>query len=386
LDLADWSTDQGSAELLKSDSAKPWRLRLADELASGAAILRSNLNLESAAFRHAVRLAACVALGEAIGRSLSWQRTYWLPMTVAIVLKPDFTATFSRGILRVAGTLTGLLAATALFHVMPVGVGAEILLVGALTFLLRWAGPANYGILTAAVSALVVMLIAVSGVAPKDVIVARGVNSVAGGALALMAYLVWPTWQRTQIRESMAAMLDAYREYFRRIGQIYLQPALRDENGLDNSRTAARLTRSNVEASIDRMSVEPGVTQDAMNAWNAMLASSHGLVNAMMAMEAALPSPEDGPPPDGFRAFCHDVEISLHSVSAALRGSKILARALPDLRESYRRMLQGGGFEHGRMALVAMEADRLTNRLNTLAEQVVKWVAMHPRPLTFGKR
>jgi uncharacterized membrane protein YccC len=350
------------------------------------AILRSNLNLESAAFRHAVRLAACVALGEAIGRSLSWQRTYWLPMTVAIVLKPDFTATFSRGILRVAGTLAGLLAATAVFHILPSRVGAEILLVAGLTFLLRWAGPANYGVLTAAVSALVVMLIAVSGVAPKDVIVARGVNSLAGGALALGAYLLWPTWQRTQIRETMATMLDAYRDYFRRVSKIYMQPALRDEDGLDDSRGEARLTRSNVEASIDRMSVEPGVTPEAMAAWNAMMASSHGLVNAMMAIEAAMPGPEDGPPPDGFRAFCHDVEISLHSVSAALRGSKILARALPDLRESYRRMLQCGSFESGRLALVAMEADRLTNRLNTLAEQVVKWVTLHPKGISFGRR
>lgn len=375
VDLASGSTDQGSAKLLRIDSAKPWHLRIADGLASSAAIVRSNLNLDSAAFRHALRLAACVAGGEGIGRSLNWERTYWLPMTVAIVLKPDFTATFSRGILRVAGTLAGLVFATGLFHILPPGVGAEIVVVALLAFLLRWAGPANYGILTAAVSALVVMLIAVSGVSPKDVIVARGVNTLAGGALALGVYILWPTWQRTQIGETMAAMLDAYREYFRRISQIYLQPAHRDEHGLGASRAAARLTRSNVQASIDRMTAEPAASRDAISSWNAILASSHGLINAIMAMEAALPGPAEGPPPDGLRAFCHDVEISLHSVSAGLRGSKILARALPDLRGAYRRMLQGNAFAAGRLALVAMEADRLTNRLNTLAEQTVKLTA-----------
>jgi uncharacterized membrane protein YccC len=232
------------------------------------------------------------------------------------------------------------------------------------------------------VSALVVVLIAVTGVAPKDVIVARGVNSLAGGALALTAYILWPTWQQRQIREVMAKMLDAYRDYFRRVSQVYLQPDMRDEDGLNASRSAARLTRSNVEASIDRMSVEPGVTRDAISAWSAMLASSHGLINAVMALEAAMPESDEGPPPDGFRAFCHDVEIALHSVSGSLRGSKILARALPDLREGYRRMIQGGDFTSGRMALVAMETDRLTNRLNTLGEQVVKWVTGHPVPIT----
>jgi uncharacterized membrane protein YccC len=380
--LARYSTERGNAEVVQQDRAKPWRLRLAGSFA----VLRSNVSLESAAFRHAIRLATCVALGEAIGRSLSWQRTYWLPMTVAIVLKPDFTATFSRGILRTAGTIAGLFFATGLFHLVPTGVGAEILLVAILTFVLRWAGPANYGILTAAVSALVVLLIAVSGIAPKDVIWARGVNTLAGGALALTAYILWPTWQRRQIREVVATMLDAYRDYFRKVSQVYLKPAMRNEDELNAARSQARLTRSNVEASIDRMSVEPGVTREMMAAWNAMLASSHGLINAVMALEAALPESHDGPPPDGFRAFSHDVEIALHSVSAVLRGSKVFARELPDLREAYRKMLQGGDFSSGRLALVAMETDRLTNRLNTLGEQVVKWVTAHPIPITMRWR
>jgi len=236
-----------------------------------------------------------------------------------------------------------------------------------------------------AVSALVVMLIAISGDVPKNAIAARLVNSVSGGALALAAYIVWPTWQRTQIREVMAKMLDAYRHYFRRISQVYLKPEMRDEEALNASRSAARLTRTNVEGSIDRMSAEPVVTPEALNAWSAMLASSHGVINAIMAMEAAMPEESESPAADGFRAFSHDVEISLHSIAGALRGSKVLARALPDLRESYRRMLQGGDYSSGRMALVAMEADRLTNRLNTLAEQVVKWVTAHKTPITFGR-
>jgi uncharacterized membrane protein YccC len=379
--LAASSTDTGSREMRQRERAKPWYLRLVSSLA----VLRANLNFESAAFRHAVRLAVCVALGETIGRSLSWQRTYWLPMTVAIVLKPDFTATFSRGVLRVAGTITGLLFATVLFHVLPSGVGAEIVLVALLTFVLRWAGVANYALLTAAVSALVVMLIAISGDVPKNAIAARLVNSVSGGLLALAAYIVWPTWQRTQIREVMAKMLDAYRHYFRRISQVYLKPGMRDEEALNASRSAARLTRTNVEGSIDRMSAEPVVTAEALNAWTAMLASSHGVINAMMAMEAAMPEEDECAAPDGFRAFSHDVEISLHSIAGALRGSKVLARSLPDLRESYSRMLRGGDYTSGRLALVAMEADRLTNRLNTLAEQVAKWVTAHKTPITFGR-
>jgi uncharacterized membrane protein YccC len=379
VDLAAAATPEGAQAFERVDEAKPWYLRWRGSVAT----LRANLHFESAAFRHAIRLAVCTALGEGFGRSLSWQRTYWLPMTVAIILKPDFTATFSRGVLRLAGTLGGLALSTVLFHFLPSGMGAEIVLVAALTFAMRWAGQANYGILVAAVSALVVVLVAISGVAPQDVIWARGLNTAAGGLLALGAYAIWPTWQRTQIREATAQMLDAYRDYFRAVTQVFLQPQMLDYNRLDHARMAARLARSNVEASLDRMTAEPLVKPQWLNEWNAMLASSHGLINAVMALEGALPGPGSPPAPDSLRTFANDVEVTMHSLAAVLRGSTLLANALPDLREDYKRLMQSGDSGSGRFALVGMETDRLTNRLNTLSEQVLRWVAAHPKPMTF---
>ena len=92
----------------------------------------------------------------------------------------------------------------------------QIVLIALLTFVLRSFGAANYGILTAAVSALVVLLIGLTGVSAKEVIAARALNSVAGGALALAAYWLWPTWERYRINENVARLLDAYRDYFQR--------------------------------------------------------------------------------------------------------------------------------------------------------------------------
>src|SRR5437016_6165373 len=106
-----------------------------------------------------------MAVGNAIGREFDWRRAYWIPMTIVLVLKPEFAVTFSRGVLRIAGTLAGLLLATALFHFLPIHTAMEIVLIGVFTFLMRWIGPANYGIFGIAVSALVVLLISITGVA-----------------------------------------------------------------------------------------------------------------------------------------------------------------------------------------------------------------------------
>jgi len=183
-DLAAYATTSGFQAFERHEARQPWSL----QLGSIAATLRANMSLNSAAFRHAVRLAVCIAIGDGIGRGLHWRRSYWLPMTIAIVLKPDFSATFSRGVLRLTGTFLGLVLATVMFHVLPPGLAAQVALIVVLMFIMRCFGPANYGILVIAVTALVVLLIALTGDAPSNVIAARGLNTVIGGAIALIAY------------------------------------------------------------------------------------------------------------------------------------------------------------------------------------------------------
>jgi uncharacterized membrane protein YccC len=366
VELAAHATPEGQIEFARKQSRTPWTLRLRGSVAT----LRANLTFRSAAFRHAIRLAVCVALGAGIGRAVSWHRTYWLPMTVAIVLKPDFSATFSRGVLRVAGTLTGLAFATALFHILSTTVMTQIVLIALLTYVLRSWGAANYGILTAAVSALVVLLIGLTGVSASDVIAARALNSVAGGALALSAYWLWPTWERYRVNENVARLLDAYRDYFRAVSEAYLKPGAPPPE-LNSARQSARLARSNLEASVDRLSAEPYTFQ--LVALNDMLASSHRLVHALMALEAGLYQSQFVTPRGAFRAFKHDVERTLYFLAASLRGSPIHPGDLPDLREDHHALLRSGDSHVERYALVNIETDRVTNSLNTLREQIVSW-------------
>jgi uncharacterized membrane protein YccC len=370
LDLAAYASPGGVIAFEAREAAKPWRLRIGSTIAT----LRANLSLSSAACRHALRMAACVAIGDAIGRSLDLSRSYWLPMTVAIVLKPDFTATFSRGVLRLIGTAAGLVFATGLFHILPPTNAARFVLITCLMFSLRCFGPANYGIFVTAVTALVVLLIAGPGVAPKEVIAARFLNTVAGGIIALLAYAAWPTWERAQVPEAMARLLDAYRAYFRAIHHSYVQPDVSRAVDLDQTRAGARLARSNLEASIDRYFSEPGTSPQNVSALGAMLASSHRLIHAIMALDAGLARSHPVPARNEFKIFDRDVELTLYYLAATLRGSPLTRRDLPDLREDHHSLVQSGDPLTERYALVNVETDRITNSLNTLSEELLSWL------------
>jgi uncharacterized membrane protein YccC len=312
-ELAFHATPVGSAVFAARESASPWTLRLAGAMAN----LRANLSLNSAAFRHALRMGACVAIGEAISRYTGTRRGYWLPMTVAIVLRPDFTATFTRGVLRLAGTLAGLLVATGLVYFLMPGAGPEIFLIVFFTFLLRCFGSANYGIFVTALTALIVFLVSLTGLAPGPIMIARGLNTLAGGAIALAAYWLWPTWERTLTPDLLADMLDAYRHYLQAVRDAYLNPGGDFAARLDRTRLDARLARSNAEASLVRLRAEPGVSEDQLNILNKTLVSSHRLVHALMSLEAGLATSAPVPPRDAFRKLANDADATLYYLPSA---------------------------------------------------------------------
>ncbi len=338
--------------------------------------LRENLNLQSFACRHALRLAVLVALGDLMGRVVSWRRTYWLPMTIVLVLKPDFTATFSRGLLRIAGTIVGLLLATGLFHLFHPGAESQVILIFLFVYLLRWVGPANYGIFGIMVSALIVLLLAINSVAPKDVVWARGINTSVGGALALLAYWLWPSWERTRVSERIAQLLEAYCKYLHHLTHVRVGENSSLES-LERSRRDARVARSNLEASMDRLSSEPGSTRQRMSRLNAVLASSHRFIHAAMALDAILlqtPELADSP---ALEVFGSSVEKTLTMLAATLRGNRVAHKDFPDLREEHRLMVQartpGANIPAARFDSLNIETDRIVNSVNTLVEQILEW-------------
>lgn len=361
VELAGSSTPAGEDAFAARQARTPWNLQLTGWFAT----LRANLSLDSSACRHAIRLAICIAIGDILVHSFLLPRSYWVNMTVALVLKPDFGNTFSRGVLRLAGTYFGLMFATALFHLMSPTPAELVAGVGVLAFLMRSVGRGNYGVLVAVLSGLIVFLFSLIGIAPKDVIASRALNTTIGGSLALVIYWIWPTRERTQAPQAMASMLDSYRLYIQAIVHAYRE-GLAEPHALDRLRIDGRRARSNAETSVDRLGAEPFVNPAHVRVANAALASTHRFINAAMALEAALTRAAHSD--ESIEKFSHDLELTLYLLAARLRGSPVELNALPDLRADHNQLDRSD-------ALLITEADRMTNSLNTLAEQIFRWTS-----------
>jgi len=300
-----------------------------------AATLRANLTLRSAALRHALRLAAAVGLGAAFALALPFEHRYWLPVTVLAVLRTDFTSTFSRGFGRIAGTVVGAVLATSLAVALRPGP----LLLALLVTLAAWGGYAvlfaNYGLFALSVTGFVVFVLAFTGLPGSQTVVDRVEATVLGGLLALLAYVVWPTWERVRLPEQLARLLEAQERYAGALLGQYADPLTVDAGVLQERRAAARLARTNAEASVDRVLREPGGGRSGLPvpAVERIGAATRSFALAALALQAHLAETTAVLVPDLLCTLQDQLGEAMWALAAALRSGRPPAE-LPPLRQT----------------------------------------------------
>jgi len=305
---------RGSRGEIRAQRAE-YRLPRALQSANPLATLRANLRLSSPACRHAVRCSVCIAIALGLSHLLPLSRGYWLPMTVAIVLRADFGATWRIGLLRVLGTLGGLFLTTAVLHFGGVGnFWVALALMAVLCFGFRELAAVHYGIAVVCLTGMVVILLSFYGVPAAASVQARTIETALGSALALLAYLVWPTWERGRERGALAQMLDAYRDYLAAV--LHGDARARRE-----TRVAARAARSSAQASLDRLRTEPASRINLPRA-EALVAQANRLIRAAMTLEAARGS-ADMPSSPELDAFAQACDAALRECATALREARL---------------------------------------------------------------
>ena len=352
----------GSRGDLRAETAEA-RLPRALRQRSAIAILRSNLTLSSIAFRHAIRCGVCLAIAVAAERAAGISHGYWLPMTTAIVLKPDFAGTFSFGLLRVIGTLLGLVLTTALVHYAFGSEWERLALLALLCIGFRLLTTVHYGIGVMMLTGLVVILLSFTGISPGDTMVARGIATSIGSALALIGYLVWPSWESQRVPAALATMLDAYRAHF--------DALLRgDFAAREAARSASRSARTNAQASFDRLRGEPRRDRALLAFGESVFANSNRFIRANMALEAVLDDAPALPERDAVLAFARRVDANLAAIAESLRhGTAPTVERLRKTERALAERLEAARADGlGDVAnAVADACDRITDSVDTLA-------------------
>lgn len=220
--------------------------------------LRSNLDWNSAALRHAVRASVVALPALLITLPAGAAYAHWLTITLILTLQPFFALTWQRALERVGGTVLGGLVAAAIaaFVHGPVATAAALFPLAMFAFGVR---RVSFGLFMVGLTPLVVLLSELGQPGTSEFAIAawRAGFTVAGGAMAVLGgLLLWPSWEPARIRGDLLTAIRAHAGYAdKEVAALMGQGA---PGTADRARRAAGLASNNLETTLSRALQEPG--------------------------------------------------------------------------------------------------------------------------------
>ncbi|MEU4539747.1 FUSC family protein [Streptosporangium sp. NPDC023825] len=301
-------------------------VRGAAELVSGGDVAADQLPYEPVGYRsrilavveqmwrghlvrvYTVRLALCMGVAAAFSASGWFERSYWMMLTVALVLKPDFGSVFARAVQRALGTFVGALIGTLMLVLVPYG---PLLLVpiAVCAALMPYGLQRNWGLMSTFQAPLVLLLVDLLTRGGPDLGRVRMLDTLIGCVIVLvLGYLPWPASWEAPVGPRLADAVAATANYLR--------------HAFDTEHTGrARLRRGVYDALGDLRTVfqralaEPSVISRRVTTWMPAMAALEQVADAIVVIVACA---ERGVPPPS-EAAVRALAGSLEDIAGDIR-------------------------------------------------------------------
>jgi len=223
----------------------------------GLDLIRDNLSIHSPVFRFSLRLAIACLFGYLLTFVFNLGNySYWILLTIVVVMKPAFSITKKRNFERLGGTLVGVGAGLLMLWLINNTsiqlIISVILLIGFFTFIRL-----NYTVSVMCLTTMVVLCLSIYGGHHNGFITERLYDTLIGCVIAYAAAYLFPVWEVKKLYSFMIDVLNA--------NSRYLEVLFSDLSGRPTGTTAYKLARKNVYAKLANLSA----------AYQRMLAEPH---------------------------------------------------------------------------------------------------------------
>ena len=265
-------------------------------------VFKNNLTLDSSIFRHSLRVMITCAAGFLLSKLfLHGHHSYWILMTIIIILKPAFSLTKKKNTDRLLGTIGGGILGLLLLFLIHDRVIIFCLLLffmlGTYTF-----KTLNYIVMVIFLTPYVLILFHFLGLGALDVASERLMDTAIGSALAALAsYFLFPVWESSQLQNYMADVLKANIHFLAKLRDLVSGKKILS---LDYklARKELFISTANLAAALHRMQSEPKNKQRHKNeifefvVLNNLLSSNvASLTSEMMQQQTVISEELSGP-------------------------------------------------------------------------------------------
>lgn len=272
----------------------------------------NNFSLKSSQFRHAIRITIALLVGYAISRLhfLGIGHSYWILITIIAIMRPAYSTTKHRNMLRLYGTLAGAVVAYGIL----VFINNDTVLLGILLTAMILCFSLLKGKYSWAVFFMTIYIfISFNFLNPGNINAIfrdRILDTAIAGIIAsFVAYFVLPVWEHTQNIDLMKKSLNSNLNYF----QAVLEK-LKDRNlsiqFYKLKRKDAIIDLANLSDNFQRMLSDPKNQRRKMETVHQFVNTSH-LITAYVASLSQYASTEDEFPEIDFEVWEKKISAEL---------------------------------------------------------------------------
>jgi len=288
-------------------------------------MMLSNLRWDSPIFRFSLRVAMAITVGLAVASWLPYAaHSYWIVLTIVIILKPSFSMTKQRRSDRIIGTVIGCVITALIiryFDYPPAILGILILSTVAMpTFVyLRY----RY----AAIAVSIMILLQMHLIAPgnHELVVERLVDTLVGAAVATAFSFVLATWEYQTLPNLVLGVLETNQRYMEASFNL-LQGKGHDDMAYRAERKRLMDSLAALSAALVRMLDEPARMQRAAEDINLFIVQNYLLVAHVAALRSILRRHAKELPEDAVNAMLrqsHDEVSAILDAALAKHGDGV---------------------------------------------------------------
>lgn len=216
-----------------------------------------SMRMDSSAFRHSLRVMLTCSAGFLLSKTfLTGEHSYWILMTIIIIMKPAYSLTQSKNIDRLTGTAAGGIVGLLLLNF----INNDYVLFGWLVFFALCTYTfirLNYVVMVIFLTPYVLILFHFMGKNIVNVAGERLIDTAIASVLAWLAMnFLFPSWESSVIRQSLIDVIRANIRYLDKLREIIIEekfPAV----SYRLVRKDVFVSTANLAAALHRMQSEP---------------------------------------------------------------------------------------------------------------------------------
>ncbi len=249
-------------------------------------VLFSNLTLNSTIFKHALRVSIVCLIGYITAQTFAiGHHSYWVLLTIIVILKPGFSLSKQRNFERLIGTIAGgIIGILILLFINDKTIDFILLIVfmiGTYSFLRL-----NYIVSVIFMTPYILILFKLLGVGM--VVEERIVDTAIGSTIAFIAsYLIFPSWEFQKINDNLKSVIYANTNYLLKIANIMWGVEV---NNVDYklARKDVFVKSANLSAAFERMASEPKSKQKNIKEIHKFVVLNHILSSYIATLAASI--------------------------------------------------------------------------------------------------